>query len=114
MAHTEEHRPLDMRELRAAVRALRPGGVVRLDRAITVDEFCALYDDRSLELVEGAIYLSPPPTDSHENFKCGWAACSAYSSKSAAWVRCVTRVPGARESHLAPGAGPAVLLESPA
>jgi Uma2 family endonuclease len=57
----------DVKAIRAAVRALRPGESFRLDRPITVDEFYDLTEDEShAELSDGVIVVPSPPTLAHE------------------------------------------------
>ncbi|HTE21036.1 MAG TPA: Uma2 family endonuclease [Armatimonadota bacterium] len=59
-------------DLRELVRGLQPGESCSLDRPVTVEEFCELdEEDGNLELVNGVIYMVPPPTDAHEDAY-GW------------------------------------------
>ena len=58
--------------LREAVLRMKPGDCWSPDRPVTVEEFCALgEDDRQLELINGVVCMSPPPSDDHEDLQ-GW------------------------------------------
>ena len=54
-------------------RSLQPGESCSLDYPLTVEEFCELFDeeDGNLELVNGVVYMSPAPSDAHEDVQ-GW------------------------------------------
>lgn len=72
MSVLEKPRSLLLKELRAAVRGLKPGESFSLDRPITIEEFCALGEEpRNIELVNGIIAILEFPTDAHEELF-GW------------------------------------------
>jgi len=60
-------------EIQAALVSLKPGESWCLDRPITIEEFCELFAESEvdLELVNGVVYMTPPPTDDHEDAQ-GW------------------------------------------
>ncbi|MGV3723169.1 MAG: Uma2 family endonuclease [Actinomycetota bacterium] len=62
-----------LEEFVETARALQPGESCSLDYPLTVEEFCSLFDesDSDLQLVNGVVYMTPPPSDAHESLH-GW------------------------------------------
>lgn len=71
MSAAEQLPPPTLTEFVEAARSLRPGESCSLDYPLTVDEFCALFEGEGpdLELVNGVVYMTPPPSDAHESLQ---------------------------------------------
>jgi Uma2 family endonuclease len=72
MTILEKRRSLFSEEVRQTIQSLKPGDTFAWDRPITIVEFCELLGaETSAELIHGVIYMTPPPSDPHEDLQ-GW------------------------------------------
>lgn len=71
MSAAEPLTPPTLTEFVEAARSLVPGESCSLDYPLSVEEFCQLFADEGpdLELVNGVVYMTPPPSDAHESLQ---------------------------------------------